>query len=129
MLSEKMGRAAIYCYERPALRWIGLLLATAHKRYHAGLVDKRAAREQSSKALGWWWLSFVDAGKPDGQRFLGVAIVEGHGVASAATRAHELGVNPGGEVRGLELTGDGIPPLDMRNRLLAKAELEEADLI
>jgi len=79
--------------------------------------------------LGWWWLSFIDDRLPEGQRFVGVAIVEGHGVGSATIHADEIGINPGGEVQASELFGDAIPPEALRNRLLSKAELVEADLI
>ena len=45
-----------------------------------------------------WWLSFCDTDRPVGQRFLGVAIVEGTDLASAITEAWERQCNPGGEV-------------------------------
>ena len=93
------------------------------------LVDDLAAREKAQGENGWWWLSFVDPDRPDGERFLGVAIVEGYGVGSASRRAHELQINPGGEVHAEPLTGDAIPPAEYRNRLLSKSDLEEADLI
>lgn len=105
------------------------MLASAHKRYHARLVDKRAAIEQSSNEMGWWWLSFVDPEKPDGQGFLGVAIVEGYGVASATTRAHELGVNPGVAVQGMQLKSENVPEPSLRDRLLSRDELTAAELI
>jgi len=93
------------------------------------LDDELVAREKAQGEQGWWWLSFADPGRPDGQRFLGVAIVEGYGVGSASRRAHELGVNPGGEVRGEQLSGDAIPPSEYRNRLLSRSDLEDAGLI
>lgn len=100
-----------------------------HKSYHAMLVDRLAAQEAHERTSGWWWLSFVDPEKPDGQRFLGVAIVEGSGVASASIKAHELGVNPGGAVKGIPLTGDALPSAELRNRLLSIDELKEAGLV
>ena len=108
---------------------MALLFATLHKSYHERLVDARAESEQAVKEHSWWWLSFVDPQKPDGQRFLGVAIVEGYGVASAAIRARELGVNPGGDVKAVELTGDGIPAPEFRNRLLDINEVSRTGLI
>lgn len=127
--SERLGRLAVFCYQRRALYWLGLLLARMHKGHHAGLMDKSAAHERSSKPLGWYWLSFVEPSAADGQRFLGVAIVEGHGVSSAAIRAHDLEINPGGEVQAVELIGNDIPPPEMRNRLLSREELSAAALI
>lgn len=110
------------------LRPVALFLAAKHMRYHGRLVDARTKREKETRDLGWWWLSFVDPDRPDGKRFQGVAIVEGYGVASASTRAHELGINPGGEVQGVQLTGNDIPASTLRNRLLSMDELKEAGL-
>lgn len=117
------------------LVWAVLLLAVAGVLVSVGRganrskLDILAAREKAQREKGWWWLSFVDPNRPDGQRFLGVAIVEGYGVASASRRAHELAVNPGGEVRAEPLVGDAIPPEEYRNRLLSKNDLENAGLI
>jgi hypothetical protein len=54
-----------------------------------------------------WWLSFVDPHRPEGTRFLGVALVEAETMADALRRAWSSGCNPGGEVEAYEL------PLDM----------------
>jgi hypothetical protein len=93
------------------------------------LVDRLASREARERTLGWWWLSFVDPEKPDGQRFLGVAIVEGSGVASASIKAHALGVNPRGAVKGVPLARDDPPSVELRNRLLNIDELKKAGLV
>ena len=90
------------------------------------------------------WLSFVDGERPDGHRFLGVAIVDvtpeeeeyqlllrpdmydkekGPSICAAAVKAHGLGINPGGEVMAMEMRKDVIPE-GMKNRLLTQAELE-----
>lgn len=74
---------------------------------------------------GWWWLSFVDAKLPKGSQFLGVAIVEGADIVSAATTAHQIGCNPGGQVMGISIIKDRLPDDAWRNRLLAKAEALE----
>jgi hypothetical protein len=98
----------------------------AHRRKGVVLL---AERERATQPTSWWWLSFVDSDKPEGQRFLGVAIVEGNGVGSASLRAHELGVNPGGEVRASRLEADAVPEARYLNRLLSRKESEQADLI
>jgi hypothetical protein len=70
----------------------------------------------------------VDPEKPNGARFLGVAIVEGYDVASAAIRAHELGVNPGGEVKAVKLEGESVPAVEFPNTLLDVAAITRAGL-
>jgi hypothetical protein len=128
-ISKTLESAAVFFARYRALRPIALLFAALHKSYHVKLVDARAEREEAAKELGSWWLSFVDPERPDGQRFLGAAIVEGYGAASASIRAHELRVNPGGSVQAVELKGDGVPPPGLRNRLLSMNEIKEADLV
>lgn len=76
----------------------------------------------------WWWLSFADGSLPEGEQFLGVAIVSGSGVLSAASVAKLLGCNPGGEVQGIEIPPQHVPPPEYRGRLLSRDELEEAGL-
>lgn len=127
--SERLARFAVFCYERPALRWLAVPLAGAHKRHHERLFDSRVDLEKQSNEPGWWWLSFADESPPQGRGFLGVAIVEGYGVASAAERAHELKINPGGSVQGTKLVGDGVPAPEFRNKLLSRDELSAAGLI
>jgi len=76
--------------------------------------------------LGWWWLSFVDTERPEGQRFLGVVVLEATGFMDAVGQAWAHGLNPGGEVQGMEVVeGNGLPPEAFRNRLLSEAEAME----
>lgn len=75
---------------------------------------------------GWWWLSFVDPELPEGSRFLGVAIVQAGDFAAAVARAHRLGINPGGEVEGIEMPTIAATPEDMRERLLGQQEAQMA---
>ena len=121
-------KAMLFCWRYKPLRPVATLLARIDNDYHASLVDARAREERSTKELGWWWLSFSDPNLPPGQRFLGVVVVEAYGVATASTRAHELGINPGGDVQGVELKGDGIPAAEFRNRLLDVNELKRTGL-
>lgn len=69
----------------------------------------------------WWWLSFAGDGG-----FLGVVVVQGYGIVDAVSRSHELEANPGGEVQGLLIPLECVPPVQFRNRLLSKAEAVEA---
>jgi len=57
-----------------------------------------------------WWLSFADPDKPEGQRFIGVAVVpcDTDTISRAADTAWKLGCNPGGEVLGMRLPDDII---------------------
>jgi hypothetical protein len=81
--------------------------------------DKRLAAalesEEAAGQMGWWWLSFSG----DDSGFLGVCIVEAFGMASAVRKAHQLGINPGGEVVGCQVSA-GDPA--HANRLLTREE-------
>jgi hypothetical protein len=79
-----------------------------------------------------WWLSFVDPDLgippeeqvPGGPSFLGVAIVEAAGAIGAVRRAHELKINPGGEVACAgPFERESWDP-SWWNRLLSKTELD-----
>ena len=66
-----------------------------------------------------WWLSFADE---DG--FLGGVLIRADSFIDAVSKSHELKLNPGGEVQGVQLPGDADPPDHELNRLYAKADLE-----
>lgn len=87
---------------------------------------KQEAMADTSEPV-WWWLSFADSNLPKGAQFLGVAIVRGANVYQASQVACHLGCNPGGAVMGEPLDDDeiGAVPLDFRNRLLTKRDIEE----
>jgi hypothetical protein len=132
-------------------------------------IDYRGLQELAVKALrnkeppgeGWadrvrgaegtpmktFWLSFVDEDRPEGDRFLGVAIVQvteadvaavlpqlnaqfphrlpdSEWIAAATRKAHRLGCNPGGQVMSLELHAGEVPPAIWLNRLLTRAEAD-----
>lgn len=101
------------------------------------------------------WLSFLDPDRPEGDRILGVTVVDvtedqataaaltlaaffpkaGRGaawIAAAIQQAHQTGSNPGGEVATVDLT-DVTAPEKLaqipRNRLLTRPELERLELI
>lgn len=44
-----------------------------------------------------WWLSFADG------KCLGMCFIEAEDIIDAATKAWELGINPGGEVLGFDM--------------------------
>ena len=70
------------------------------------------------------WLSFVDGARPEGERFLGVAIVPGTDPISAVKAAWDLGCNPGGEVLVASLFPELIPDESWIGRLLTRDEAE-----
>lgn len=76
-----------------------LFVQPAFNKYGADLVPLE-------KVTHYWWLSFADGNLPEGQQFLGAAIVPGIDIGTATAAAHSLGVNPGGEVRGAPIEVD-----------------------
>jgi hypothetical protein len=105
-------------------------------------------------AVRRFWLSFVDGTKPEGQRFLGVCIVEvtdedaadakaiiddqfpqhaegAEWIAAATRKAWLTGCNPGGEIATSDIT-EATPPegVDLPlHRLLQKPELSRLGLV
>lgn len=73
-----------------------------------------------------WWLSFCDTDKPAGTQFLGVAIVQAATESAAVTRAHKIGVNPGGQVTIAGPLPAGAIAAEWCDRLLTA---DEADAI
>jgi len=51
-------------------------------------------------------------------------IVYAQGITTAIERAHALGINPGGQVLGLEIAPDVAIPNGMMDRLLGFEELK-----
>lgn len=86
---------------------------------------KRLAAIQEAEMklpLTWWYLSFADG------KWKGGVIVQARGIMGAVEEANRLGINPGGEVRGMCLSPSVPLPEEMEkltNRLLAKADLEK----
>lgn len=72
---------------------------------------------------GWHYLSFVVTDPVE--RFAGGCIVRGDDVVEAVKEAHRLGCNPGGDVLGVPVPGDLMPPARYVGRLLTKAEIDE----
>ena len=76
-----------------------------------------------------WWLSFCDATRPKGSRFLGACIVAGNDLRDALQAAWAAGCNPGGEVQGqqIEPEDDALVDAKWRCRLLSRAECDAMD--
>lgn len=86
----------------------------------------------------WWWLLFTDPERPEGEQFLGVAIVPSHSVASddsdivqAGARATSMGCTPRGQFK---VTGYPVPAESVLRmsasfvcRLLTLAEVESLE--
>ena len=50
-----------------------------------------------------FWLSFADPNLPKGNQFLGACIVDGDTFEQSVKESIKLGINPGGEVVGLNI--------------------------
>lgn len=93
------------------------------------------------------WMSFVDPKRPEGERFLGVALVEvpdeitdhREQLKAAIRRAWRMKCNPGGEIESHRFDAErlGLLPQEQRDRLaraprdtlLSVADLQHHDLI
>lgn len=63
--------------------------------------------------MSFFYLSFCDPEKPEGQQFVGATIVEAENERAALARSWMLKINPGGEGMFIELnfvSADDIPP-------------------
>lgn len=90
---------------------------------------------------GWWWLSFVHPDKsapfeeqvPGGGGFAGICLMPGGNVVQAASFAHLLSCNPGGEVAGFPLPYPPKPEYQCRlftgDDAKRLAEMEPEDLM
>ena len=75
----------------------------------------------------WFFMSFADGSLPAGTQFLGGCFVQAGSLPAAITLSHALGINPGGEVRVMELPEDAVEdhvPERDRYRLLSRQEIE-----
>lgn len=88
-----------------------------------------AKKEVEDNNCGWWWLSFAT----DEDGFKGALLIFAPGFHSAMGIAHLTGLNPGGQVQGLELPR-GTPTTDQlmfdySGRLLTAVECAAFDLM
>lgn len=75
---------------------------------------------EADQPMVWWYLSYADA-----RKFRGGLIIEARGFASAVLAANLTYQSPGGEVRGLQIPDEELPPEKYRNHLLTVDELNE----
>lgn len=59
----------------------------------------------------WFYMSFVDRSRPEGQRWIGASMVLGTDEKDAMEEAWRFGVNGGNEIAIVELP-DGMKPKD-----------------
>lgn len=60
-------------------------------------------KQEMNEPENFWWLSFCDPDKPPGTQFLGCIVVRAHGLTDALTKCNAMMINPGGEVKGLQI--------------------------
>jgi hypothetical protein len=77
----------------------------------------------------FWWLSFSDPRRPEGQQFIGVLIMEGMTLPEVIMESHARGLNPGGECQFVKIPPEYVPPAQFHNRLLSYTELASAGLL
>jgi hypothetical protein len=91
------------------------------RRLTAGRQRSMARHQRRRRSTTTFWLSFTDPEAPPNKRFLGVAIFdmdESKGelsVPEIVLKAHQLGINPGGQVLVQEV--EGIPD-EYKNKLI-----------
>lgn len=88
--------------------------------------NQALSKEIAAGKERYLWMSFADPTKPKGQQFLGVIITKAMGPTDAMLKTHELGINPGGEIKMWEITE---PNQKFVDRLMQKKELESEGLI
>jgi hypothetical protein len=82
-------------------------------------------KEEAQEPESWWWLSFAgEAG------FLGAILTRARGFITAVQKTHELGINPGGEVKGVQIPDEIMTqaPIDhtqFADQILSKQDIEE----
>jgi hypothetical protein len=74
----------------------------------------------------WWWLSFADGTRPEGEQFLGALVMQGDVFQHVLTVSHALGLNPGGEIEFVPIPREKMQaiPEGARNRLLSREDAE-----
>lgn len=76
-------------------------------------------REELEKPEKWHYLSFADG------YFKGAVVIKGHGVTDCVSKAHRLGINPGGQVMCVAFPDSmELPDEKYRNRLLTREDVK-----
>jgi hypothetical protein len=73
-----------------------------------------------------YWISFSDPGRPVGQKFLGVIIIEAETEQAALALINGMKLHPGGEAT-FEALDDPLPPRVWFGRLLNGKESRDAN--
>lgn len=93
--------------------------------------DMTKPSEKDTQPGQWLWLSFADGSKPSGEQFLGVLVLKANDIIDACRTAHNLGLNPGGQVLAIEFPLMSAAMYDVLEpylgRLLNAAECAELD--
>lgn len=74
--------------------------------------------------MPWFYMSFADPTRPEGQQWLGGLFLEASDQKDATRRAWAIGENPGGQI--VFWTCERLPLEEYRGRLLNKDELRRA---
>jgi hypothetical protein len=77
-------------------------------------------RRQSKGVTSLWYLTYASP-----TRFLGACVVRAFGFVHACQRARDLGITPGGQIRGCAIPTLETPPAKYMNKLLSEQELIE----
>lgn len=85
-----------------------------------------ADQERNNLPLRWWWMSFVDPDRPEGERFVGACIVRAPGPVTAVIEAHAQKCNPGGQVRSLPFPPH-VDASEWANTLLSCEDVDRFD--
>jgi len=80
----------------------------------------KAQEERESGEEAWWYLSFADS------VFHGAIVVRAFGPITARIRVGDLGLAPKGEMLAMRIEEGLLPPIEFRDRLLDKCELNAA---
>lgn len=89
---------------------------------------KRHEQEKAENVMKCFFMSFVNPDKPEGQRALGVCIVDALGVSHAMQKTWDLGINPSGEIKSYEVPISEFKQ-EHKNRFLTHELLIEYELI
>jgi hypothetical protein len=77
--------------------------------------------------MSYYWLSFCDANRPEGERFIGGCLVEADGVGEAVEESWRWRCNPGGEIAIVEIGANhkqNVPRFRL-NYLYSKQDIED----
>lgn len=79
--------------------------------------------------MSLYWLSFCDAEKPEGEQFLGAAIVRAVCLSHAVAASHLSDCNPGGEVQGIAMPASLAARVtdEWLGRLLSREDIARFD--